>query len=185
MDVRLDSSDAYASLKIKDFKLFAIARFVLTFSIQMQSVIVGWQIYQLTHSALSLGLVGLAEVLPFFSVTLFAGHIADIVSRKKIILFSGSLYFFCAVALLLVSTKFNFILASHGVFPIYIIIFTTGIARGFMSPAQAAFAAQLVPRELFGNASTWSSLAWQTAEVTGPAAGGLIYGFSGVGLAYF
>jgi MFS family permease len=64
------------------------------------------------------------------------------------------------------------------------IIFITGIARGFMSPAQSAFAAQLVPPELFGNASTWNSIAWQTAEITGPAIGGLVYGFFGIGAAY-
>ena len=185
MDINLNSSDAYASLRIKDFQWFVIARFLITFGIQMQSVIVGWQIYQLTHSALSLGLIGLSEAIPFFSVTLFAGHIADMVSRKKIILFSSLIYFICAVALLLVSTHFHFILVEHGVLPVYLIIFTTGLARGFMSPATSAFAAQLVPRELFGNASTWNSLAWQTAEVTGPAAGGLIYGFFGIGSAYF
>lgn len=184
MDYNLNSSDAYASLKIKDFQWFVTARFLLTFGIQMQSVIVGWQVYQLTHSALSLGLIGLSEAIPFFSVTLFAGHIADIVSRKKIILVSNLVYLICAVALLLISTKFNFILTEHGVFPIYVIIFTTGLARGFISPATSAYAAQLVPRELFGNASTWNSLAWQTAEVTGPAAGGLIYGFYGIGYAY-
>ena len=184
MDYNLDTTDAYASIKIKDFKWFVIARFLLTFAIQMQSVIVGWQIYQLTHSALSLGLIGLSEAIPFLSISLFAGHVADVVNRKKIILVTNFVYFLCAIGLLLVSTSFDFILTQHGVFPIYLIIFITGLARGFMSPAQAAYAAQLVPRELFGNASTWNSLAWQTAEVTGPAVGGLIYGFSGVGSAY-
>ncbi len=184
MEYNLDTTDAYASIKIKDFKWFIIARFLLTFAIQMQSVIVGWQIYQLTHSALSLGLIGLSEAIPFLSISLFAGHVADVVNRKKIILVTNFVYFLCAIGLLLVSTSFDFILTQHGVFPIYLIIFITGLARGFMSPAQAAYAAQLVPRELFGNASTWNSLAWQTAEVTGPAVGGLIYGFSGVGSAY-
>ncbi len=184
METSLSSTDAYASLKIRDFKWFVAARFLFTFSTQMQSVVVGWQIYQLTHSALSLGFIGLAEVVPFFGITLFAGHIADIVHRKKIILISNIVYFACAVILLFISTSLDIVLSVHGAFPIYIIIFITGLARGFMTPAQTAFAAQLVPRGLFGNASTWSSLAWQTAEVTGPAAGGLIYGFAGVGSAY-
>ncbi len=184
METNLNSTDAYASLKIKDFKWFEIARFLFTFSTQMQSLVVGWQIYQITHSALSLGFIGLAEAIPFFSITLFAGHVADVVERKKVILISNVVYFICAVILLLISTRLDFVLAEHGAFPIYLIIFTTGLARGFMTPAQTAFAAQLVPRELFGNASTWSSLAWQTAEVTGPAAGGLVYGFAGVGTAY-
>lgn len=184
MKSTLDIADPYASLRIRDFKWFVIARFVLTFGIQMQSVIVGWQIYELTHDALSLGLIGLAEALPFLSISLFAGHVADVVQRKKIIMVSSFVYVICAIALLLVSTRFHSILTVHSVFLIYVIIFITGLARGFMSPAQGAFAAQLVPRELFGNASTWSSLAWQMAEVTGPAVGGLIYGFVGVGPAY-
>ena len=184
MDFNLDNNDTYAALRIRDFKWFVSARFMLTFAIQMQSLIVGWQVYELTHDALSLGLIGLAEAFPFFSTSLFGGHIADIVSRKKIILFSNFIYFICAIVLLLISTKFHTIFLKDGAAPIYFIIFITGIARGFMSPAQSAFAAQLVPRELYGNASTWNSLIWQTAAVTGPAIGGLIYGFWGVGKAY-
>ena len=180
----LDISDPYASLKIRDFRWFVSARFVLTFGIQMQSVIVGWQIYELTHDALSLGLIGLAEAIPFLSISLFAGHVADVVERKRIIVSSSLVYVLCAGALLLVSTNFHAIVGQHGVFSIYVIIFITGLARGFMSPAQGAYAAQLVPRELFGNASTWSSLAWQTAEVAGPAVGGLLYGFVGISAAY-
>ncbi|MDR3625750.1 MAG: MFS transporter [Ignavibacteriaceae bacterium] len=184
MDFKLDNSDAYAALRIKDFRWFVSARFLLTFAIQMQSVIVGWQIYQLTHDALSLGLIGLAEAIPFLSISLFTGHVADRVKRKKIIVISNFAYFVCAIVLLMVSTKLHGILDMYGVVPIYTIIFITGIARGFLSPAQGAYAAQLVPRELFGNASTWNSLAWQIAAVTGPAIGGLVYGFSSIGNAY-
>jgi MFS family permease len=184
MEYQLDNSDAYAALRIKDFRWFVIARFLLTFGIQMQSVIVGWQIYQLTHDALSLGMIGLAEAIPFISFSLFTGHVADVVKRKKIIVISNFAYFLCAIALLLISTQLHLILDKYSVLPIYLIIFVTGIARGFLSPAQDAYAAQLVPRELFGNASTWNSLAWQIAAVTGPAIGGLIYGFSGIGTAY-
>ncbi|MHB8580390.1 MAG: MFS transporter [Ignavibacteriaceae bacterium] len=184
MDYDLNNDDAYASLKINDFKWFVVARFLLTFAIQMQSVIVGWQIYEITHDALSLGLIGLSEALPFLSISLFAGQVADVVARKKIILISNIVYFLSASALFLVSTRFHIVIIEYGIFPIYLIIFVTGLARGFMSPAQGAFIAQLVPRKLFGNASTWNSLAWQLAEVTGPATGGLIYGFSGIGNAY-
>jgi MFS family permease len=180
----LDNTDPYASLKVGDFKWFVSARFILTFAIQMQSVIVGWQVYELTHDALSLGMIGLSEALPFFCVSLFGGHVADTVDRKKIILLSSLVYLICAAVLLSVSTGLDAILVAHGVFPIYAIIFMTGIARGFLSPAQRAFVAQLVPRELFGNASTWNSLVWQVAEVAGPAVGGLVYGFFGIGSAY-
>jgi MFS family permease len=180
----LNKKDAYAAIKILDYRRFILARFQLTFAIHMQSVIVGWQIYELTHDAFSLGMVGLAEAIPFLSVALFAGHVADTINRKKIILITNMIYSFCAITLFLISTQFHFALAQFGVFPIYIIIFLTGLARGFMSPATSAFAAQLIPKELFGNASTWSSISWQTAEITGPAIGGLVYGFWGIGAAY-
>ncbi len=161
-----------------------LARFLMTFAIHMQAVIVGWQIYELTHDALSLGMIGLAEAIPFLSVALFAGHIADTISRKKIILVFGIIYFLCAVSLLILSTQFEYVLLTVGVTPIYIIIFITGLARGFMSPALSAFTAQLIPKELFGNASTWNSLVWHSAVISGPAIGGMIYGFAGIGVAY-
>ena len=184
MQYSLNNSDVYASLKIKDFRWFVFARFILTFAIQMQSVIVGWQVYQITHDALSLGLIGLSEALPFLIISLFAGHVADNYKRKRIIILSNIAYFFCGISLLFVSTSFKSILLTQGAAPIYLIIVIAGLTRGFMSPAQGAFTAQLVPPELFGNASTWNSLAWQSAEVLGPAAGGIIYGFFGPGTAY-
>jgi MFS family permease len=183
--VDLNTNDAYAALRIVDYRRFITARFLITFAIQMQSVVIGWQIYQITHDALSLGLIGMAEAIPFLGVTLFAGHIADLVDRKYIILLSNLVYFICTIALLLISTVLQPILFSFGPMPIYMVIFITGLARGFLSPAQSAFAAQLVPKELFGNASTWNSVAWQVAEVGGPAIGGLICGFWGFSTAYF
>ncbi len=177
-------TDAYAAFRIKDFRLFIFSRFFLTVAIQMQSVIVGWQIYGLTHDALSLGLIGLSEVIPFFCVTLFAGHIADIVSRKKITLTTNIIYSICALGLLLISTEFHSVINKFGTLPIYSIIFITGIARGFLSPAQISFAVQLVPHEILGNALTWNSVSWQTAEISGPAIGGLICGFYGIGTGY-
>ncbi|MGE5499329.1 MAG: MFS transporter [Syntrophothermus sp.] len=184
MEHNLNSKDPYAALRIPDYRRFITARFLLTFAIQMQSVIVSWQIYALTHDALSLGLIGMAEAIPFLGAALFAGHVADLVNRKRIILVTNSVYFVCAVLLLLISTYLHPALLAFGAMPVYLIIFVTGLARSFMSPAQSALAAQLVPRELFGNASTWNSVAWQVAEVSGPAVGGLIYGFWGIGPAY-
>jgi MFS family permease len=184
MDIQLKKTDAYASLRIKDYRWFVYARFLLTFAIQMQSVIVGWQVYALTHDPLSLGFIGLSEAIPFLSNSLFAGHVADVVNRKKIIVSSNVVYFICAVLLLTISTRFHSVLDHFGILPIYLIIFITGLTRSFMSPSQTAFGAQLIPRELFGNAATWNSITWQVAEVTGPAIGGLIYGFFGVGPAY-
>jgi MFS family permease len=180
----MTNRDAYATLRIRDYRQFILAKFILTLAIQMQSVIVGWQIYEITKDPLSLGMIGISEAIPFLGITLFAGHIADRINRKKIIVVSSMVYFVCAVALLLISTQLHHSLLRYGVGPIYLIIFCAGLARGFMSPAQTAFGVQLIPRELLGNATTWNSLTWQVAEISGPAIGGLIYGFFGVGYAY-
>ncbi len=177
--------DAYAVLRLKDFRLFILGRFFLTIAIQMQSVIVGWQIYEQTHDALSLGLIGLAEAIPFLCVALFAGHVADVVNRKKIIIATVVFYFFGAVALFLLSYKFTSVFQHLGSLPIYGVVFLTGIARGFHYPAQAAFMAQIVPRKLYANSSTWNSTIWHIAAISGPALGGLFYGFFGIDIAYF
>jgi len=178
-------NDAYAVLRLKDYRLFIFARFFLTIGIQMQSVIVGWQIYEQTHDALSLGLIGLAEAIPFLIVALFAGHVADIIDRKKIIIVTAICYFFGACALFLLSYKFSMVFSNLGCFPIYAVVFFTGIARGFHYPAQLAFMAQIVPRKLYANSSTWNSTTWHIAAISGPAIGGLIYGFWGINQAYF
>lgn len=184
METKLNSNDAYAALRINDFRWFLSARFLLTFAIQMQSVIVGWQVYKLTHDSLSLGMVGLAEAIPFLSIALYAGHIADKVNRKKIILLSGFVFFICAIALLVLTSHFDYTFQRFGAWPIYGVIFITGLARGFIFPATAAFAAQLIPKELYGNSSTWNSVTWHIAAVSGPAIGGLVYGFFGIVPAY-
>jgi MFS family permease len=180
----LDNKDAYAALRIKDYRYYFIARFLLTFGIQMQSVIVGWQVYNITKDPLSLGFIGLSEVIPFFCIALFAGHAADKFNRKRIILLTDMVYFLCALTLLLITTRFNILLHHLGALPVYCVIMATGLARGFIFPAMNALAAQLVPKELYGNSSTWNSMAWQVAAVSGPAVGGLIYGFIGIGAAY-
>jgi MFS family permease len=176
--------DAYAVLRIKDFRMFILARFMLTFGIQMQSVIVGWQVYKITHDPFSLGLIGLAEAIPFLSVALFAGHVADTMNRRRIILVTVVAYLLGAVALLFTSLHLKNSYWSSGVFAIYSVIFATGFARGFLHSAQSAFMAQIVPRELYPNSSTWNSTIWHIAAVSGPAFGGLIYGFAGIVAAY-
>ena len=112
------------------------------------------------------------------------GWVADHFNRKKIILVSNFVYVLAAIALFFLTYRFYPILAGSKGVPIYVIIFITGLARAFFFPAQTALMAQIVPRELYANSSTWSSLAWHIAAVGGPAVGGLIYGFAGVNAAY-
>jgi MFS family permease len=176
--------DAYAALKVRDFRFFVSARFFITLAINLQAVIVGWQVYELTRDPLSLGLIGLAEALPSIAVSLYAGHLADIVQRKKIILTCISILVFCSVTLLLFSLNANALTIQYGVMPIYGVIFLSGVARGFLTPANFAYMPQLVPRDIFKNAITWNSSFWQTALIAGPALGGFIYGFFGLQIAY-
>lgn len=176
--------DAYAVLKFKEFRLFLLARFTTTIAIQMQSVIVGWQVYEMTRDPFSLGLIGLSEAIPFLGLSFFSGHIADIFNRRKIILISMLIYIACAILLLSFTNKLSFVLNVYGTLPIYLVIALTGFARSFLYPAQTAFMSQLVPRELYANSSTWNSTTWHIAAVSGPAIGGLVYGFFGITAAY-
>ena len=150
----------------------------------MQSVIVGLQVYDLTHDALSLGLIGLSEAIPFLTVALFAGHVADIINRKRIIAIAATIYVLCAIVLLYMSYTMQALYLRAGVLPLYIIIAITGLARAFFFPAQSAYMAQIVPRNLYANSSTWNSTIWHIAAVSGPAAGGLVYGFAGIHAAF-
>jgi MFS family permease len=174
----------YAALKLPDFRLFVSARFCITLAIQIQSVVVAWQVYELTHDPLSLGLIGLAEAIPSIGVSLYAGHIADIVQRKKIILICVTTLLFCSIALLFFTLESGKFLIAYGVTSIYTVIFVSGIARGFLTPALFAYMPQLVPRDLYANAITWNSTLWETAAIGGPAIGGFLYGFLGIKASY-
>lgn len=167
---------AYASLYIKDFRLFITARFCITLAVQVQTLAVTWQMYAITGSKLSLGLIGLAEALPGIAVALFAGHVADVVPRKKIMQGTVGTLFFCSMALLLFSWKADVTIPMYGVTPIYLVIIVSGVARGFLAPAAFSFMPQLVPRHLFSNAVTLNSSLWQAAAIAGPPLGGIIYG---------
>lgn len=177
-------SNPYAALQIRDFRLFVSARFCVTLAIQIQAVVVGWQVYEVTKDPLSLGLIGLAEAVPSISVSLYAGHLADIIQRKRIIIITLLTLFVCSVALLFFTTRAGSFILQHGVFPIYAIIFISGVARGFITPALFSFMPQLVPRELYQNAISWNSTLWEMASIGGPPIGGLIYGFFGITAAY-
>jgi MFS family permease len=178
------SHDSYAALRFREFNFFVAARFLLTVAIQIQSTVVGWQIYDLTKDALSLGLIGLAEAIPFMSVILYAGHLADLINRKKIIILSLMAYFSGALLLLLFTWNLSWVIEAFGVAPIYVVICLIGVARGFAGPSFSSMVVQLVPRELYANAVTWNSTVWQVAAVSGPALGGLLYGFAGITSAY-
>lgn len=155
----------------------------MTMAMQLQAVVVGWQIYEITKDPLSLGLIGLAEALPFIAFALYAGNVVDRRSRKQVAAMALVTLLVCSALLLIFSLDPDRFLHA-GVFPIYAVIFLSGVARSFLRPAITALSAQLIPRAIYANAVAWRSSFWQSAAVIGPAAGGLIYGFAGLRAAY-
>ena len=174
----------YAALQIRDFRQFIFARLCITLAIQIQATVVGWQIYAITKDPLSLGLMGLAEAVPAISVSLYAGHIADIIDRKKIILLTIFILLACSTSLLLFTLDQSHFLVVYGALPIYGVIFMSGFARGFLSPANFSFMPQLVSRNLYSNAVTLNSSFWQAAAIGGPVLAGFMYGFIGITASY-
>ena len=166
--------DSYASLRVPNYRWFVLCLLAMTVASQIQAVVVAWQIYAITKDPLSLGLIGLAEALPFISLALYAGHLADRRDRRGIALLALGVLFACSVALLWLTLRH-----AVAVWAFYAVIFASGIARSFLIPSRTALAAELVPRELYANAVAWRSSSWQFAAVVGPAVGGLLYGFGG------
>ncbi len=175
--------DPYVSLRNPNFLWYVASLVSLTLGTQIQATVVAWQVYAITKDPLSLGLVGLAEALPFITAALYAGHIADRHDRKLLALIALTVQFGCAIALLLL-TVYARRLLSVTILPIFVVVGVSGLARSLLQPARTALGAEIVPRETYTNAITWRSSLWQFAAVVGPAAGGIMYGFSGARLAY-
>ncbi len=180
----LFSGDAFAVIHIKNFRFYLSYRIFMTMASLMQSVIVGWQVYELSHNVLWLGFIGLVEVIPQVSISLFAGHYIDLWNRKKIIKYTTLILVLGSIILLIYSANAAYFSEKYGILPVFFTIFLTGLARGILGPAQVALMGQLIPRNLYANAATWNSANWQVAAVMGPAIGGLVYGFWGIVPAY-
>ncbi|MDB5021313.1 MAG: transporter [Pedobacter sp.] len=182
----LNKKDPYAALRYKEFRSYLGMRFFFTFAYQMQAVIIGFHIYHLTKDPLALGLVGLCEAIPAIGIALYGGYVAD-KSEKRGLLFKVFLgVFLCSLVMLIVTSQKMqpYFPVSYIVPTMYMMVFGIGIARGFFSPATFSLMAQIVPKEIYPNSSTWNSSSWQAASILGPAAGGLIYGFYGITATY-
>ncbi|HEV7388142.1 MAG TPA: MFS transporter [Gemmatimonadaceae bacterium] len=178
-----DRHDPYVSLRNPNFLWYVASLVALTLGTQIQATVVAWQVYALTKDPLSLGLVGLAEALPFIGAALYAGHVADRHDRKALSMIALAVQLACGAALLVLTVYSTRFLAGT-ILPIYAVVCVSGLARSFLQPARTALGAEIVPRDTYTNAITWRSSLWQFAAVIGPAAGGMIYGFSGPRLAY-
>lgn len=178
--------DPYAALRYKEFRSYIGLRFFFTFAYQMQAIVLGIYIYQLTKDPLALGFIGLCEAIPAITIALYGGYIADKSEKRGLLLKIFSSVFLCSIVMLFVTGAplRSHISDSWTVKILYGMVFCIGLARGFFGPANFSLQASIVPKEVYPNASTWSSSSWQMASILGPAAGGLIYGFFGITITY-
>lgn len=164
------STETLSLFSHRSFLWLWITRVFTGLATQIQTVAIGWQVYQLTHSAFDLGLVGLVQFLPSFLLTLVVGQVVDRYDRRKIVLLCQTLEIICAAALVLGSWQ-GWLTREW----IFALVFLFGIARAFQSPCSAAMLPALVPAELLPRAISASSAAMQTAFIVGPALGGFLY----------
>ncbi|MFN0728454.1 MFS transporter [Polaribacter gochangensis] len=174
--------DPYAALRIKEFNIFLLVRFALVFAWSMQFIIIEWQVYSITKDPLSLGIIGLMEVIPAVSMALFAGHIVDQKEKRNLLAI-------CTAAFSLISLGLFFLTLPSFVedwsqktvlFSIYALVFFGGFLRSFFGPTIFSLIALIVPKKLYPNAATWSSSTWQMASVLGPAFAGFTIAWIGV-----
>ena len=172
--------DSFAALRYKDFRAYIGMRFFFTFAYQMQTVVIGFYIYQLTKSVFALGMLGLSEAIPAVGIALYGGYIADKSEKRKMLLwiYTGVLFSSLVMYTVTLKSMSAYIHVGWIVPIIYAMIFCNGVARAFFGPATFTVYAHSIPKELYPNGSTWSSSSWQIASILGPAAGGLIYGFA-------
>lgn len=170
------------ALKIKEFQAFLTTRFGLIFALNMQSTILYYWVYSLTDSKLSLGFVGLAEVIPAIGCSLFAGHFVDQSEKRRMIVRCISGYLITAICLFAIALPFvqKSLSVSLLVGLIYFFVFIGGILRSFLGPSMFSLFGLVVPREHYPNATSWSSMSWQMGSVLGPLAAGVFIASLGI-----
>lgn len=172
--------DSFAALRYKDFRSYIGMRFFFTFAYQMQTTVLGFYIYQLTHSKIAIAFIGLAEAIPAVGIALYGGYIADKYEKRKMLLIIFAGVFMAALAMFTVTLDSLKPYIHHAwILPtLYAMIFCNGLARAFYGPATFVIYAHSIPKELYPNGSTWSSSTWQVASILGPLTGGAVYGFA-------
>lgn len=161
----------FAAFRHASYVRFFLARFLTSFSTQIVSVAVGWQIYDLTRDPFSLGLIGLVQFTPSLLLILVTGSVADRYNRRMVMAICLMVATLCAAALLGLTASGLFV-----PLPVFAVLAVFGIARAFLGPASQSLAPNLVPAADLSNAIAWNSTATHTATIVGPVAGGLLYG---------
>jgi len=178
----MKKNDPYAALRYKEFNVFLLLRFVMVFGWSMQFIVIEWEVYSLTKSALSLGIVGLMEVVPAISMALFAGHIVDQNEKKGLLLKCILGFLIISFGLFLLTwPEFNSGYSSQFIlYSIYFLVFLGGLVRAFLGPTIFSLLSLIVPKKVYSNAATWSSSVWQISSVLGPAVAGFSITLIGV-----
>jgi len=180
--MKITKKDPYAALRFKEFNTFLLVRFALVFGWSMQFIVIEWQVYTLTKDPLSLGIIGLMEVIPAISMALFAGHIVDQSEKRNLLALCISAFslislglFFLTWPRIVSDWSTNTVLYS-----IYALVFFGGFLRSFFGPTIFSLLSLIVPKKIYPNAATWSSSTWQMASVLGPAFAGFSINWIGV-----
>lgn len=170
------AQDAFAALRYRDFSIVTLNQFCLTLAILIQEIIVAYSLYQLTKDPLTLGFIGLAEAIPFIALSLWGGYFADRFNKQTIM--KVCLFFAIPMPLILwglfhsyASAQINIGQLSWG---IYAVIFGLGTIRGFYNPSATSLKPFLIPRELYANGATWTTIGWQSGVIIGPMLGGFM-----------
>ena len=174
--------DPYAALRFKEFNTFLLLRFAMVFAWSMQFIIIEWQVYSITKDPLSLGIIGLMEVIPAISLALFAGHIVDQKEKKGLLV--KCILGFSVISFGLFLLTWPVVIGDFStqtiLYAIYFLVFLGGLVRAFLGPTIFSFLSLLVPKKVYPNAATWSSSVWQIASVAGPALAGFSITLIGV-----
>ena len=178
----MKKTDPYAALRFREFNIFLLVRFAMVFAWSMQFIVIEWEVYSLTKDPLSLGIIGLMEVIPAVAMALFAGHIVDQSEKRGLLI--KCIFGFSVVSLGLFLLTWPRIVAGLStdlvLYLVYFLVFLGGIVRAFLGPTIFSLFSLLVPKKIYPNAATWSSSVWQMGAVVGPAAGGFFIRWIGV-----
>lgn len=174
--------DPYEALRYKEFNTFLLVRFAMVFAWSMQFIVIEWQVYSITKDPLSLGLIGLMEVIPAVALALFAGHIVDQKEKKGMLLKCILAFSVVSFGLFLLTwpaviSDFETQTVLYG---IYFMVFLGGLVRAFLGPTIFSLLSLIVPKKAYPNAATWSSSVWQIGSVVGPAVAGFSIHLIGV-----
>ncbi|QFZ54599.1 MFS transporter [Oceanihabitans sp. IOP_32] len=174
--------DPYAALRIKEFNIFLLVRLFLVFGWSMQFIVIEWQVYSITKDPLSLGIIGLMEIIPAFTMALFAGHIVDQKEKRNLFALCIALFSLISLGLFLLTTETVVSdWSTHSVlYSIYALVFFGGFLRSFFGPLIFSLIGLIVPKKTYPNAATWSTSTWKTATVLGALFGGFAISWMGV-----